>query len=104
MFCRRFINKRTASQSSDYYWTAENFIMTADLAISGTSTDTFGGKTCSVTQANPIQYVAWWMLTFSVDPVYIKNVQIYYRSTSEYFFSYKYFFQVHCRGGSRISS
>jgi hypothetical protein len=73
--------------------------MIADLAISGTSTDTFGGKTCSVTLAYPIQYVAWWMLTFPVDTVYIKNVQIYYRRTSEYFFSYKYFFQVYCRGG-----
>ena len=73
--------------------------MIADLAISDTSTDTFGGKTCSVTLAYPIQYVAWWMLTFPVDTVYIKNVQIYYRRTSEYFFSYKYFFQVYCRGG-----
>ena len=58
--------------------------MTAELAISGTSTDTFGGKTCSVTLANPIQYVAWWMLTFPVDTVYITNVQIYYRPDSEY--------------------
>ena len=83
--------------------------MTADLAISGTSTDTFAGKACSVTLANPIKYVAWWMLTFPVDTVYITNVQIYYRRTSEYFFHINTFsryiagedpgFQV--RGGGR---
>ena len=73
--------------------------MTADLAISGNSTDTFGGKTCSVTLANPIQYVAWWMLTFPVDTVYIKNVQMYYRSTGEYFFHINTFSRYIAGGG-----
>jgi len=66
--------------------------LTADLVISGTSIDTFGNAACSVTLANPIQYVARWMLTFPVDTVYITNVQIYYRGNSECF-SYKYFFR-----------
>ena len=76
--------------------------MTADLAISGNSTDTFGGKTCSVTLAKPIQYVAWWMLTFPVDTVYIKNVQMYYRSTSEYFFHINTFSRYIAGGGGGI--
>ena len=67
--------------------------MTADLAISGTTTDTFAGEACSETLANPIQYVAWWMLTFPVDTVYITDVQIYNRYNSEGFFSHKYFFR-----------
>ena len=51
----------TASQSSDYNWTARHVILTADLAISGTTKDTFAGEACSVTLFNPTQYVAWWM-------------------------------------------
>jgi hypothetical protein len=76
----------TASQSSDYNWTARNVILTADLAISGTDEDTFDGEACSVTLFHPTQYKAWWMLTFPVDTVYITNVQIYYRGNSEYVF------------------
>jgi hypothetical protein len=60
--------------------------LTADLAISGTTTDTFAGEACSVTLHKPTQYKAWWMLTFPVDTVYITNVQIYYRHSSEFFF------------------
>ena len=62
--------------------------MTADLAISGTTTDTFVNVECSVTLANPVQYVAWWMLTLPVETVYVTNVQIYYREFSEYFLIY----------------
>ena len=76
----------TASQSSDYNWTARNVILTADLAISGATGDTFGGEACSVTLYSPTQYKAWWMLTFPVNTVYITNVQIYYRGDSEYVF------------------
>jgi hypothetical protein len=61
--------------------------LTADLAISGTTTDIFGNAACCETLANPTQYVAWWMLTFPVDTVYITDVQIYYRSNSEFFFT-----------------
>ena len=67
--------------------------MTADLAISGTHTDTFVDLQCSVTLFNPKQYVAWWMLTFPVETVYITNVQFYYRSIGEFLFSYNYFFR-----------
>jgi hypothetical protein len=59
--------------------------LTADLATSGTVADKFVNVVCSVTLATPIQYVAWWMLTFPVDTVYIGNVQIYYRENSECF-------------------
>ena len=54
--------------------------MTADLAISGTPYDTFVNVACSLTLANPKQTVAWWMLTFPVDTVFITNVKINYRS------------------------
>lgn len=70
----------TPSQSSDYNWIDRNKNLTADLAISGTEHDTFSGLGCSVTLANPPQYVAWWMLTFPVDAVFITNVKINYRS------------------------
>jgi hypothetical protein len=36
-----------ASQSTTYYWVNRNINLTADLAINGGPTDTFGG--CSVT-------------------------------------------------------
>jgi hypothetical protein len=52
--------------------------MTADLAISGTPTDTYGSGACSVTLADS-EYVAWWMYTFPVDTVFITNVKINYR-------------------------
>jgi hypothetical protein len=56
--------------------------MTADLAISGSTTDTFGSGACSVTLADS-EYVAWWMYTFPVDTVFITNVKINYRSSSK---------------------
>ena len=61
--------------------------MTADLAISGTPDDTFGGEACSVTLGSPPQTVAWWMLTFPVDTMFITNVKINYRYNSK--FSYQ---------------
>ena len=45
--------ERNASQSSDYYYSSRKEYLTADLAISGTPTDTFGSGACSTTQANP---------------------------------------------------
>ena len=74
--------ERNASQSSDYYYISRKENMTADLAISGTPTDTFGTGTCSVTLADS-EYVAWWMYTFPVDTVFITNVKINYRSNSK---------------------
>jgi hypothetical protein len=70
----------TPSQSSDYYWKDRKINLTAELAINGETDDTFGEAECSVTQYSPRKYVAWWMLTFPVDTVYITNVQINYRN------------------------
>ena len=81
----------TPSQSSVYYWKDKQVNMTADLAISGGPIDDFGSVACSVTLANPIQYVAWWMLTFPVHTVYITNVKIYYRENSKFTLSYVHF-------------
>ena len=75
--------ERNASQSSDYYYFSRKEYLTADLAISGTHTDTFGSGACSVTLDKPKQYVAWWMFTFAVDTVFITNVKINYRSESK---------------------
>ena len=62
--------ERNASQSSDYYYVNKGKYMTADLAISGESGDTFGNGVCSVTLASPPQSVAWWMFTFPVEKCY----------------------------------
>ena len=72
----------TPSQSSDFYWASAGVNMTADLAISGGTDDTFNELECSVTMIYN-QAVAWWMLTFPVDTVFITNVEIYYRSESK---------------------
>ena len=72
----------TASQSSDWYWKRKNKTMTADLAVTGGRTHDLLSVSCSVTQADPKRYVAWWMLTFPVDTVYITNVLIYYRGNT----------------------
>lgn len=69
----------TPSQSSDFYWAPARLYMTADLAISGRNEDTFQEYACSLTMLTD-QAVAWWMLTFPVDTVFISNVEIYYRS------------------------
>ena len=69
----------TASQSSDYYWKAKKLNLTADLAITGGRTHLLTSESCSLTLYAPTQYVAWWMLTFSVDTVFITNVRIYFR-------------------------
>ena len=53
--------------------------MTADLAISGEPGDTFANVACSVTLASSPQAVAWWMLTFPVDTVFITNIKINYQ-------------------------
>jgi hypothetical protein len=71
-----------ASQSTTYYWVNRNINLTADLAINGGPTDTFGG--CSVTWYKPFQRFAWWMLSFPVDAVYVTNVKIYYRRVSKF--------------------
>jgi hypothetical protein len=81
----------TPSQSSLYYWTERKINLTADLAISGGPNDDFASEGCAVTLANPIQYVAWWMLTFPVAIVYITNVKIYYRESSKLTLSYVHF-------------
>ena len=57
--------------------------MTADLAISGKPYDMFRNGECSVTLADPPQYVAWWMFTFPVDTVFITNVKINYQYNSK---------------------
>ena len=74
----------TASQNGVYYWKAHNLNLTADLAVTGGSTYTINSKSCSITQYIPIQYVAWWMLTFPVDTVYITHVNIYFRGNSKF--------------------
>jgi hypothetical protein len=75
----------TASQSSNWYWKSKNKTMTADLAITGGRTTDLLSLSCSITQTEPKHYVAWWMLTFPVDTVYITNVLIYYRRNSKFF-------------------
>ena len=79
----------TASQSSVYHW--ENLNLTADLAITGGPTHDFNSASCSTTLTDPKQYVAWWMLTFPVDTIYITNVKIYYRDNSKYSLSLELF-------------
>jgi hypothetical protein len=39
---------QSPSHSSDYYWKDKKVYLTADLAISGTSHDTFANVACSV--------------------------------------------------------
>jgi len=53
--------------------------MTADLAITGGPLHNFFSYSCAMTWYKPTQYVAWWVLTFPVDTVYITNVTIYFR-------------------------
>jgi hypothetical protein len=48
-------------------------------AVTGGRTHDLLSLSCSMTQPDPKLYVAWWMLTFPVDTVYITNVLIYYR-------------------------
>ena len=74
----------TASQSTTYYWIGRNINLTADLAINGGPTDTFGNGGCSITWYKPFQRFAWWMLTFPVDTVYVTNVKMYYRYTCKF--------------------
>jgi hypothetical protein len=63
--------------------------LTADLATSGEADGTLVNGACSVTLATPPQLVAWRMLTFPVDTVYIINVKINYGTTVSVF-SYQY--------------
>jgi hypothetical protein len=77
---------KTPSQGSDYYWLDKNITLTADIATSGEADGTLVNGACSVTLATPPQLVAWWMLTFPVDTVYIINVKINYRYNSKCFF------------------
>lgn len=80
-----------ASQSSVYYWKDEDKNMTAELAVTGGRTHNFLSVSCSTTQTHPKLYVAWWMLTFPVDTVYIMTVKIYYRCNSKFYFSFVFF-------------
>ena len=57
--------------------------LVANLAITGGRTHDFYSTSCATTATDPPRYVAWWMLAFPVDTVYITNVQIYYRSNSK---------------------
>jgi hypothetical protein len=57
--------------------------LVANLAITGGPTHAFSSTSCATTATEPTRYVAWWMLAFPVDTVYITNVQIYYRSNSK---------------------
>ena len=81
LFPENITNTGTASQSSTYYWDYKNVgYLVASLAIIGGRTHTFNSTSCATTATKPTRYVAWWMLAFPVDTVYITNVRIYYRS------------------------
>jgi hypothetical protein len=80
----------TATQSSEYFWKDKQLFLTADLAITGGPTHHFKSDSCATTLYKPIQYVAWWMLTFPVDTVYITTVKIYYRNDSKSNFTFVY--------------
>ena len=85
IYIENLTSNGTASQSSNWYWKGENKTMTADLAVTGGRTHDLLSLSCSITQPDPKRYVAWWMLTFPVDTVYITNVLIYYRGNSKFF-------------------
>ena len=85
IYIENLTSNGTASQSSNWYWNDKNKTMTADLAITGGRTHDLLSVSCSITQTEPKQYVAWWMLTFPVDTVYITKVLIYYRGNSKFF-------------------
>ena len=73
----------TVSRSSDYYWKDKKTNLTADLAITCEPTYYFISAWCATILHSPMQYLAWWMLTFPVDTMYITNVQIYHRNASK---------------------
>jgi hypothetical protein len=75
----------TASRSSDYYWKDKMTNLTADLAITCEPTYCmyFSSAWCATILHSPMQSVAWWMLMFPVDTMYITNVQMYHRSASK---------------------
>ena len=84
----------TASQSSDYYWKDKKTNLTTDLGIAGGPTYYFSSASCATTLHSPIQYVAWWMLTFPVDIICITNVKIYYRNDSKFHFPFFYLISI----------
>ena len=81
----------TASHISVYYWKDRNRNMTSNLAITCGSTHDFYSVSCASTGYSPTHHVAWWMLLFPVDTVYIMTVNIYYRYNSKSYFSFVYF-------------
>ena len=85
IYIENLVPNGSASQSSNWYWKSKNKTMTADLAVTGGRTHNLLSLSCSMTQADPKLNVAWWMLTFPVDTVYITNVLIYYRGNSKFF-------------------
>ena len=84
-------SNETASQSSVNYWKDRDQNMTADLAITDGSAHDCYGLACATTRYGPTQYVAWWMLTFPVNTVYIMTVNMYYQYNSKSYFSFVYF-------------
>ena len=79
-------------QAQPVYWLGDP--LTADLAITGGPTHEFNRRLCAATNASPTQSIAWWMLIFPVDTVYITTVKIYYRDSSKFislFFSFVFF-------------
>ena len=69
-------------QAQPVYWLGDP--LTADLAITGGPTHEFYRRLCATTNASLTQSIAWWMLTFPVDAVYITTVKIYYRDSSKF--------------------
>ena len=69
-------------QAQPVYWLGDP--LTAELAITGGPTHEYYRRLCATTNASPTQSIAWWMLTFPVDTVYITTVKIYFRDSSKF--------------------
>ena len=69
-------------QAQPVYWLGDP--LTADLAITGGPTHEFYRRLCATTNALLTQSIAWWMLTFPVDAVYITTVKIDFRDSNKF--------------------